>query len=368
VAALAAVAQLILFRAEAVIDPSGGMVAGFIPRRTDFEGVWGAAAALVHGQPAHPWYGDAINVYYAPPFTVLLAPLGLLPRGVALPLGHALAGVLVAAALLGWARSGGAVTGGAIALILSIPVLSLVTVGQLEAAVGLAALSLAIWAQRRDRWLLVGVCAAIGVSRTANALPVLAMLAVGGWGRWRQLLTAAGAGALVLGALAGVAFWWDATWVGDYAHNLTTYPAHGLPQLAAAAAGPAGIAAVALAGCVAGALLAWSSRGRPLDVDRVAVGLALSVLIAPLQALYCAVFLLPAVLRLSLRRGFAGLPWVFAIVPWVVVLALAGALLSPRPAGTRDLLTLMAVPMLLALYPLLGPARGGRIKSEPVPR
>ena len=324
--------------------------------RIDFADTLGAATALVHGQPAYPWYGDDHLLGYAPPYVVVFAPLGLLPQEVGLVVSWLLAVALIAAVVVGWARASGASIVWALPFLVSIPVVSLVRLDQLNSAVGLAALSLAIWAQRRDRWFLVGCAAALGLARTSNAVPIIAMLAVTGIGRPKELATA-GLGFLALVVPAVVlAFIWDPHWVADYGHNLYIYPLSGPVKLFQVIFGSRG--PVLLGGLVtlAAGWLAWPCRGRKLDLDRAALGLAVSVVAAIVSTYYCAVFALPALIRLARRPGFAPVRWIVAAGPWVVVLLLAPILLSPDAGGIGGVINNIVLVLVLGTYPLLRPA------------
>src|SRR6202011_6399973 len=97
-------------------------------------------------------------------------------------------------------------------VLISLPALHALITDHLFSAIGLLALSLALWAQRRDRWYLVGAAAAFAMIRFTNALPVIAMLLVGAWGSPRRSLRALGAGIVVLAPLVGITSWLDPSW------------------------------------------------------------------------------------------------------------------------------------------------------------
>jgi hypothetical protein len=362
---LAAAGQALLIATEFQYDQAHGVVDHGLPLRTDFADTLNAADALVHGRPAYPWYGDDHLLGYAPPYVAVFAPFGLLPREVGLVLSWLVAVALVAAVVVGWARASGATALWALPFLVSIPVISLVRLDQLNSAVGLAALSLAIWAQRRDRWFLVGCAAAFGLARTSNAIPIIAMLAVTGIGRPRELATAA-LGLLSLVVPAGLlAFIWDPHWVADYAHNLSIYPLSGPVKLFEVIFGSRGPVLLEVLVTLAAGWLAWPCRGRKLDLDRAALGLALSVVAAIVSTYYCAVFALPALIRLARRHGYAAVRWMVAAGPWIVVLLLAPLLLSPDSGGIGGVINIMVLVLVLATYPLLRratpvPERGSR--------
>jgi len=349
---LAVAGELVQLRADTNFDVAHGLPASLLPERADFTMVWEPAAALVHGHGAYPWFGDHFVLGYAPPFIVLFAPSGFLSRDLAIFLSVALTVFLGGGTVIAWAGSGHRVEPWLLALLVSAPLVAAVRVDQLMSAMGLAALCLAIWASRRDLWWLAGTAAALGLARTSNALPVVAMLLVSGWGRPRRLLEAAAGGALLLVPLVLVAFAWDANWIHDYAHNLSFYPIVGLARVARQLGGEGGDVGFVLAGCGIAAASVWPCRGRPLHLDRAAFGLATTSIFASQGGLFTGLFALPAVARLSLRPGFAGVAWLVAAVPWLVILVLAPRILGTHSEDT-NLLTLLVPMMVIVGYPLV---------------
>jgi hypothetical protein len=265
-----------------------------------------------------------------------------------------LALVLMAAVVFAWARGpDGEVPACALVFLVSLSVVSLVRLDQMMSVVGLAALTVAIWAQRRDRWFVIGLALAVGLSRMTNALPILVMVAISGWGRPAQLLRAVAGIAVVLAPLTVVAYVWDPNWVADYVHNLSVYNLVGPVKLARALMGFSGPLLLEAVVCALAGLLAWRERGRPLDLDRAALALSLGALSAIISTYYLAIYALPALIRLARRPGFGGLPWVATAAPWVVILVSAPAILSPQPIFAVGLLTAMVLVMVAAAYPLL---------------
>ena len=367
IVSLAVAGQLVFFVADAQGDRAEGHSVGLFAAREDLEPNLRAAAALLHGQSSYPWYGDGVNLGYAQQYTALLLPLAAIPLSLAEILTRLITLALMAGVIYGWARGpDGSVPAWAALFLFSIPVVSLLRLDQMMSVGGLAALSLAVWAQRRDLWLLAGVAVALGLARTTNALPILTILAVAGWGRPRRLLNGVAGMAVVLVPLTLVAQTWDPNWIADYLHNVSVYNAVGLVKLTRAIFGLAGPIGLEAAVCLAAILLAWPDRGRRLSLDRAALVLSLSVLSTIMSTYYVAIYALPALIRLARRSGFAALPWALAAVPWMVILASAPQLLSPRPIFSTGLLTSMVFIMVAAAYPLVRSTRA--IESAPVPR
>src|SRR5258708_10463221 len=247
IVSLAVAGQLVFFVADAQGDRAEGHAVGLFAAREDLEPNLRAAAAPLHGQSSYPWYGDGVNLGYAQQSTALLLPLAAIPVSLAEILTRLSTLALMAGVIYGWARGpDGSVPAWAALFLFSIRVVSLLRLDQMMSVGGLAALSLAVWAQRRDLWLLAGVAVALGLARTTNALPILTMLAVAGWGRPRRLLNGVAGMAVVLVPLTLVAQARDPHWVADYLHNVSIYNARGLVQLTPAIfgfAGPLGLEA-----------------------------------------------------------------------------------------------------------------------------
>src|SRR5207245_4647302 len=134
-----------------------------------------------------------------------------------------------------WSRASAAQPAGGTSRIawpflLCAPLFAVVWIDQLQAALGLAALSLAIWAQRRQKWWLVGIAASVGMIRVLNAIPVLCILLYGGWRKPRQLGIALGAAAAFMAPLLFISYLWDHTFITDYVAGITAYPFNGTPK------------------------------------------------------------------------------------------------------------------------------------------
>jgi hypothetical protein len=369
---LALTGQLILNQAAATIARAEGTARGLFTFGFDFNPLWLLDRYFTLGHGFALWYGKISNPY-PPPHEVFFAPFSYLPRNVAQVVTIVLTAVVMVATLWLWSRLGERVRvglrSGMWPLLLSAPVLAVVVVDQFQTAFALGALSLALWAQRRNLWWLVGPAAALGVIRVPNALPVLAMLLVGGWGKPKQLGIAVLTATAVMAPLVAVSFLWDPSWPSHYVEGIAYYPSNGLPKVAGGQLGYQGLALLALASCLCAVWLVRRNAGRPLDPGRSALGMALSVVVAPLGGFYSAIFVLPALVQLGLRGRFAVVPWIAAIGPWLVVLALAPALLGPNPYLTLTELSFIDFVLLALTYPLLRlPSEVGRSSAEPALR
>jgi hypothetical protein len=317
-----------------------------------------AARAVLSGS-LHDWYRHSGANGYAPPFELLALPLAPLPDAVVAIVGRCLVALALFAGLWLWQEGDRGVRSALWPVLASLPALHALVTDHLFSALGLLALSLALWAQRRGRWYLAGAAVAIGTMRLANALPVIAMLAVGAWGKPRFGLRALGSGALVLGAMIGITTLVDPSWPADWRVAFAQYPLAGWPRLAAAAGGSAGVAILQLA--VAG-MAVWLVRrqaGQSLDPDRSALGLALTIISAPGEGPYTGIFALPALARVGGRPGVEALPWIASATAWIA-LVVAGLLFAgPYWQAAWSLLTLVATWFLIHTYPLL--------KSRPTP-
>jgi hypothetical protein len=371
-AMLALAGQLILNAAAATIGRGLGKDWTIFTTGFDFWPIWREDRYWITGQHAPYWYGKGISDAWPPPHEVAFAPLSVLSFDAAHVVTIVMCAVLMVVALLLWARrAGGRGFGAAVwPVMLSAPVFAVVWIDQLQSVTGVCALSLALWAQRKNLWWLVGPAAAFGVIRVPNAIPVLVMLLLGGWGRWRQLGIAALAGLAFMAPMMFVAFLWDPHWITDYIAGINSYPFNGAPKLASGSFGYGGLAALVVVGCAAALWLVRRDVGRPLEPGRAALGMALTVLVAPLGGLYSAIFVLPALIQLGLRRGFWIVPWIAAAGPWVVIVALSPLLLGADPGLTLNYVSFIDYGLLLLAYPLLRIPPGADVSHVPwrVPR
>ena len=105
---------------------------------------------------------------------------------------------------------------------------------------------------------------------------------------------------------------------------------------------------------------AWLVRkraGRPIDPDRSALGLALTIVSAPGEGPYTGIFTLPALARVGGRRGLEALPWFASAAAWAALLV-AGLLYDgPDWQSAWALFTLVSTWFLIHGYPLLRPDR-----------
>jgi len=357
-AVLAVAGQLVLNQAAVTLGRMAGFSWTVLTTGFDFVGIWYADTAFVHGK-AFAWYGTGISNAWPPPHEVLFAPLGWLSYDGAHFVTTILTAALMVFTVVLWSREplpgSAASTRGSLAgtILLSAPVFAVIWIDQLQAALGLAALSLAIWAQRREKWWLVGIAASIGMIRVLNAIPVLAILLLSGWRKPRQLGIAAGAGAAFMAPLLLVSYLWDHTFITDYLAGISAYPFNGTPKLVTHSLGPWGISILMVVGCAAALWLVRRDLGRPLDAGRAGLAMGLTVPLAPLGGLYPAIFALPALIRLSQRPGFWAISWIAAVGPWVLILVASPWLLGPDPGLVLNFVSFIDYGLVLLAYPLL---------------
>jgi hypothetical protein len=309
-------------------------------RGVDISPLWFGSSALLHGIPFEQLTPNQRHAFfYPPPYLVAFAPLVLLKLEVASVVVRAIVAGLVVAVVVGWAHRLRTVPLLAWLLCLSLASVQAVFLGQLTSAIGLMAFSLAIWAQRRDRWALVGVAMAFGCIRLANAIPVIAILLVGGWGKpaaLRRALLAAGA---VLAPMVIVVTFWDPDWTSSFLTEVRGYP-FGFLTLVGSSSRLTVLAIVLGAVALTAAFWVRRDAGKPLDLDRSAAALALGVVAAPMGAVYTVIYLLPALTRLVARRDQAALPLMALVVPWMLAV-------SPPIAGFTQQVTTVAAEMIL---------------------
>jgi len=369
-AVLALAGQLVLNQAVATIGHGIGKAWTAFTMGFDFEPIWGYDWEFVHGHHFAHWYGPGISNAWPPPHEVLLSPFGFLSYDVAHIASMVATAALMVLSVVIWspdtlASSPAGRPRIAWPILLSAPVFAVIWIDQLQAAVALAALSVAIWAQRRDRWWLVGIAGSVGMIRLLNAIPVLCILLYAGWRKPRQLAIALGAAAAFMAPLLAISWLWDRTFITDYIAGITAYPFNGPPKAVVQSIGPWGIGLLLLIGCVAALWLVRRDVGRPLDPGRAALGMALTVVIAPLGGLYSAIFVLPALIQLGLRRGFWIVPWIAAAGPWLVIVALSPLLLGADPGLTLNYISFIDYGLLLLAYPLFRIAPGADVSHVP---
>lgn len=354
-AGLALAGQLVLNQAAATIARSLGEVRTALSTGNDFWPIWRDDHFFTSGKGDPHWYGPGISNAWPPPHEVAFAPLSYLSWDVAHVVSIGLCGALMVVAIMLWSKREGlfSLGSGMWPMLLSAPVVAVVWIDQLQAVVGLLALSLALWAQRRERWWLVGVAAAFGMIRVANAIPVLVILLLSFWGKPKQLAIATGAGLLAMAPLLAISYLWDPHFVTDYIDGISAYPFNGTAKLASHSFGYPGLGVLALVTSIVAVWLTRRGIGGRLDPGRSALAMGITVLVAPLGGLYCAIYVLPALIRLGMRPGFWMVPWIAAIVPWVAILVVSPVLLGSDPGLTLNFISFLDFGLLLLAYPLL---------------
>lgn len=311
----------------------------------DFTPIWQQGSALLHGQPFTGTLGRGVFISYPAPFIVLTSPLGILSHA-GMVFAVRLACMLILMLVVSqWRGSAAPMPFYAWALLASLPAVDLVNGGSVMSAFDLVCLSGAVWAQRRDRWWLVGVMLSLGLERPSNTLPIAAMLAMGAWGRPRKLAVAILAGGLVLIPLVVIATLWDRDWVHAYSSTLSAENMVSPFSPLVARLGLAGDLLLVGAGTLLGIGLAWPDRGGPVATDRAALVLMLTIWLTNLHGPYIGIYALPAVVRLAQRPGLEGSAWIALLVPWIGVATLTRVLGSP----VEIWVLWMAIPPLLLL-------------------
>lgn len=357
-AVLAIAGQLVLNQSVATVGRGAGLHWTVLTAGYDFWPIWRDDHFFTSGQGDAHWYGAGISNAWPPPHEVLLAPFSFLSYDGAHLASALLTAALMVLVVLIWSRKpidGRPVLGPSIAwpILLSAPVFAVVWIDQLQAALGLAGLSLAIWAQRRDKWWLVGIAAAVALIRPLNAIPILGILLLSGWGKPRQLGIALGVATAFLAPLLFISYLWDHTFVSDYIAGITAYPFNGTPKAVVHTIGPWGLGLMMAIGCGTALWLVRKDVSRPLDPGRAALAMGLTVPLAPLGGLYPAIFTLPALIRLGTRSGFGAVPWIAAVGPWLVIVILSPWLLGADPGLTLNFISFIDYGLLLLAYPVL---------------
>ena len=317
-------------------------------RGLDISGWWYVTRSLLEGTQDLPYRGRLSDFYYPAPYIALMLPLALAPSPqVAGEIAIVLSAAGLVAVIAGWSRRPNGGFALAWVMALSLPVVTGVFLGQLPSTLGLVAMSVAIWAQRRGIWWLVGVAAAIGLLRLAVAMPIVAILLVGAWGKPRKLAVAVLSGAAVLVPLTVIVTLWYPTWAADYARALGVYQ-YGPPQVARLLLGPAGPLLLEGFACALAAF--WSRRqlGTALDLDRAAAALAIAAVLGNVSAAYAAAALTPGLIRLAMRPGM------WPVIPFATVIYwLAAFSTFPSPLSADVLSPMAGVVVGLATIPFL---------------
>ena len=303
----------------------------------ELAGEWELARGLLGGAGAGGYAIGAANAYPLP-FELLFVPIGLLNAQAVAIVSRLGALLLIGAGLWLWRRNQ---RWGLLAALLSLPAAEAVLSDHLMSAVGLFALSLAAWAHGRKRWILAGVALGLGGIRIANALPLVLLLFLYGPRTWLRIGRMVAGGLAVVVPLTVAAFMLDSNWPSEYLRNLSVYGMAGLSQFVSLRWGGLGEAGLLVAVAVGGAAIA---RGR--GQDGLSMAVAASVLAAPMQGPYAAIFALPAMVRLAERPAYSNATLVASGALWVAF-ALAIHL------GVVPLMSAAGLWLLVSAYPLL---------------
>jgi hypothetical protein len=314
---------------------------------------WRVDWALVHGASVHAAYGGVRwDNSYPLPYELAFAPLGFLPAPAVALLARVLSLGLLLVAMAAWEPRPGSSRWSLVPILVSLPAAQLLVSDHVMSALGLAGLSCALLAQRRERWALAGVALAAGLVRPFNAAPVVAILALATWRRPRAALTLALACAATLAPLVLASYAVDARWVDDYRGNLSAYPMAGPTRLAVASAGLPGLVALV---AVVVLLAAWIARPQngSTGPDRASLALSLSVVAAPIEGFYPGVFALPALLRVGQRPAYWIVPWLASALAWAALPAALPALFGPAWLSAFSVLSATDLWLVVNSYPLL---------------
>jgi hypothetical protein len=164
---------------------------------------------------------------------------------------------------------------------------------------------------------------------------------------------------LVLGAVSLIApltiaaFWFDPNWPREYLSNLSVYGVAGVAQVAMHWGSLGEIVLLAALAVISVILVRFRSR------DGLAIALALSVIAAPMQSPYAAIFGLPALVRVAARTGYLTAVWIVNDAIW---LAFIGTVLMHAVylASAAGLL------LLIAAYPLVRSSATSPADDRPV--
>jgi hypothetical protein len=301
----------------------------------ELNGEWSVARELLGSGTVHSYPTGARNAYPLP-LELLFLPFGLFGATAVSVLGRALTLILIGAALWTWSPSPRVI----LPALLSLPALQAILENHLMSAVGLFGLSLAVWAWDRNRWFLCGLAVGLGTIRLVNALPlVVALLFCTSWSKGSLSRWVLGVVSL-LAPLTVAAFILDPHWAGEYQANLSVYGVAGVAQVAMRW-GTLGELVLLGALCVI-SVLATRLRAK----NGLAIALALSVLGAPMQSPYAAVFALPGLVEVAARPGFLRAAWVVNDAIWLAFIAAVFT-------HTVFLASAVGLPLLVASYPLV---------------
>jgi hypothetical protein len=326
----------------------------------ELDGEWKLARTILSGGGGGGYGLEGAANAYPLPSELLFLPIGLLGGDMVGIVGRALSFGLIGTALWLWR---GETKGPILPALISLPAIQAVLSDHLMSAFGLLALSLAVWAQGRQRWLLCGAALALGGGRIANALPVaVVLLLAGGRGwSWPRVARIFVGGLIVAFPLTTAAFLLDPGWPQQYLANLAAYGSAGLVQVMLVRFGILGAASLVVGIAAIGTAVAWR-RG----TDGMSIALALSVLSAPMQGPYAAIFALPAQVRLGGRPGYLTAAYLGSASLWLAFILAAQfdevALLS----GAGLWLLVAAYPLLRKSTerPIAPPAAFGRTVGE----
>ena len=272
-----------------------------------------------------PAYGASYLYAYPLPAYIPALPIAAMPAG----LSHAV--VLVACiALLGLAlwlwrtawRSW-------FFLMTSTPAVYALITTHLFSCAALLGCTLAFWAVERRRIpMLLALGLALAAIRPVNALPLVAVIVWTHRAEWQRLAAAAGIAVLMWIPFALLAFAIDPRWPADYVNALRVYPVAGVIQLVYAL-GPIAYT-IALIALVAASLGVAAYRGPQAGV---VVGMALSVVVAPLPGTYSVVFALPALAVAARQSGYEWFPGIVSAIGWLATIVLLMLGLPPAIAA-----------------------------------
>ncbi|HEX6489165.1 MAG TPA: hypothetical protein VF137_09905 [Candidatus Dormibacteraeota bacterium] len=313
--------SVLLVHARAAVgphSPSG------LPLDWDFRPAFDACRAILTGT-ALPTNSQA----YPLPYELVFIPLSLGSAAFAQVSSALVTAILLVAALLVWQGLDGIRRPGFWVALLSLPAVEVVQGDHPFSVLGLLAVGVALRAEHGRRWVIMGLAAALSLIRPFNAIPVLIGLLRT---MPRRAWAPAAAGFAGLGAiLLGLSFLVDRIWVSQYETISSAYGWAGLIQPLVLHFGVGALLALEAAVALLGLALARRGPEGPMDMDRAAGIMAITVFVTPLAGLYVGIFALPALARLADRRETCLIAFVTSGLAWLAVLLLARSLLGPNP-------------------------------------